>query len=185
MKPPPFDTCAPQHARGLELCSSAACRHQHAYASSRMHPTGACMRACPTPNTLNPTRYTATPNPRLPCAADARCGGAVVLDMMEPWTCIEAAQAALKGDRSVVCVCPNVTQVCRLVEEIKARRLPLCLWRTVEVAHRSWDIRPPAAHPSFKQVWSTPARTRPTSELGSLCGRSPGACHQAAAASLP
>lgn len=79
-----------------------------------------------------------------------------MLDMMEPWKCIEPVEAALKADRPVVCVCPNITQVTYLVSHIKERQLGLCLWRTLEVAHRTWDIRPPAAHPSFRQVPQPP-----------------------------
>jgi hypothetical protein len=74
--------------------------------------------------------------------------------MMEPWKCIQTVEAALKPDRPVVCVCPNITQVTYLVSHIKEQGLGLCLWRTIEVAHRTWDIRPPAAHPSFRQVTS-------------------------------
>eukprot|EP00001_Collodictyon_triciliatum_P076861 13617_1 len=80
---------------------------------------------------------------------------AVVLDMMEPWIAVECAAAALKSDRSLLCVCPNITQVTSLISYIKEKKIELLLWRTVEVSHRSWDIRPPAAHPSFRQVGHT------------------------------
>ena len=59
-----------------------------------------------------------------------------VLDMMEPWLAVSTVEPALKADRSLVCVCPNITQVTALIAYLQDCRLGLCLWRSLEVAHR-------------------------------------------------
>jgi len=77
----------------------------------------------------------------------------VALDVMEPWRVLAAAVRALKTGRSLVLYLPNITQVVQAVSE--AKRHPLLLRRVVEVAHRDWDVRPPVAHPHFRQVGHT------------------------------
>ena len=59
-----------------------------------------------------------------------------VLDMMEPWLAVSTVEPALKADRSLVCVCPNITQVTALIAYLQDCRLGLCLWRSLEVSHR-------------------------------------------------
>ncbi len=80
---------------------------------------------------------------------------AVALDLMEPWLVLENATRALKTGRKLVCYLPNITQVVQLLEEIAARRLPLLKLRVLEVGHRDWDVRPPIAHPHFRQIGHT------------------------------
>lgn len=79
----------------------------------------------------------------------------VALDVMEPWTIMDRASEALKTGRHLVLYLPNITQVVQAVEEARARKLPLELRRIVEVGHREWDVRPPVAHPHFRQVGHT------------------------------
>ncbi|WP_457636995.1 tRNA (adenine-N1)-methyltransferase [Oceanithermus sp.] len=80
---------------------------------------------------------------------------AVALDLMEPWLVLENVVPALKTGRKLVCYLPNITQVVRLIEEINERRLPLLKLRILEVVHRDWDVRPPIAHPHFRQIGHT------------------------------
>ncbi|MGQ9735548.1 MAG: tRNA (adenine-N1)-methyltransferase [Thermaceae bacterium] len=77
----------------------------------------------------------------------------VALDLMEPWKVLEKAALALKTDRFLVAYLPNITQVLELVQA--AQGLPLRLEKVLEVQHRTWEIRPPVAHPSFQQVGHT------------------------------
>lgn len=77
----------------------------------------------------------------------------VALDLMEPWTVLEKAVRALRTDRFLVAYLPNLTQVLELVQ--RAEGLPLVLEKVLEVQHRTWEIRPPVAHPSFQQVGHT------------------------------
>lgn len=79
----------------------------------------------------------------------------VALDLMEPWAVLAAITPALKSDRFLVCYLPNLTQVVRLLEEIKTQKIPFLHERTIEVQHREWEIRPPIAHPRFQQVGHT------------------------------
>ncbi|MER3479846.1 MAG: SAM-dependent methyltransferase [Meiothermus sp.] len=79
----------------------------------------------------------------------------IALDLMEPWTVLENVVKALKPDRSVVTYLPNLTQVVTLLEEVKRAGWPLQHERTLEVMGRSWDLRPPIAHPDFQQVGHT------------------------------
>jgi len=80
---------------------------------------------------------------------------AVALDLMEPWLVLENVVPALKTGRKLVCYLPNITQVVQLLEEIRQRRLPLLKLRVMEVGHRDWDVRPPIAHPHFRQIGHT------------------------------
>lgn len=77
----------------------------------------------------------------------------VALDVMEPWKVMARAARALKTGRSLVLYLPNITQVVQAVSESK--RHSLLLRRVIEVAHRDWDVRPPVAHPHFRQVGHT------------------------------
>jgi tRNA (adenine57-N1/adenine58-N1)-methyltransferase catalytic subunit len=76
----------------------------------------------------------------------------VALDVTEPWNVLPAITPALKAGCFVVAYLPNLTQVLALVEHLKD--LPYT-YRTLEVQHRYWDIRPPTAHPHFQQVGHT------------------------------
>ncbi len=79
----------------------------------------------------------------------------VALDVMEPWTVMDRAADALKTGRQLALYLPNITQVVQAVEEARARKLPLKLRRVIEVGYREWDVRPPVAHPHFRQVGHT------------------------------
>ncbi len=81
--------------------------------------------------------------------------GAIALDMMEPWLVLEGIVASLRLDGSLVCYLPNITQVVFLLEFIAENKLPLAQVRTVEASLRTWDVRPPVAHPSFQQIGHT------------------------------
>jgi tRNA (adenine57-N1/adenine58-N1)-methyltransferase len=80
---------------------------------------------------------------------------AAVLDMMEPWQAVEAVTAALCMDRSLVCVCPNITQVTALVAFLKQRRLHVCLWRTYEVSMLRFVLQMlvPTSGCTCRRVW--------------------------------
>ncbi|WP_457633445.1 tRNA (adenine-N1)-methyltransferase [Oceanithermus desulfurans] len=77
----------------------------------------------------------------------------VALDVMEPWKVLATAVRALKTGRSLVLYLPNITQVVQAVREAAGQ--PLLLRRVIEVGHRDWDVRPPVAHPHFRQVGHT------------------------------
>jgi len=78
---------------------------------------------------------------------------AVAIDLMEPWKVAPAVARALKPGRPAVFYLPNITQVLELLKSIAP--LPLRHERTLEVHHRTWDVRPPVAHPDFRQVGHT------------------------------
>ena len=78
---------------------------------------------------------------------------AVALDLMEPWKVLSNATRTLKTGRQLVLYLPNITQVVQAVSA--AREEPLLLRRVLEVNHREWDVRPPVAHPHFRQVGHT------------------------------
>ena len=78
---------------------------------------------------------------------------AVAIDLMEPWKVLGAVERALKPGRSAVFYLPNITQVVELIRASKDR--PFRLERVIEVHHRTWDVRPPVAHPHFRQVGHT------------------------------
>jgi len=80
---------------------------------------------------------------------------AVALDLMEPWKVIERVVPALKPGRSLALYLPNITQVVELLKAVATTRLPLKKERVLEVQHRTWDVRPPVAHPSFRQIGHT------------------------------
>ncbi len=78
---------------------------------------------------------------------------AVALDVMEPWKVFDTSVRSLKTGRQLVLYLPNITQVVQAATE--AAGFPLLLRRVVEVGHREWDVRPPVAHPHFRQVGHT------------------------------
>ncbi len=77
----------------------------------------------------------------------------VAIDLMEPWKVLDPVERALKPGRSAVFYLPNITQVVELLQSTEGH--PLRLERVVEVHHRSWEVRPPVAHPSFRQIGHT------------------------------
>jgi len=77
---------------------------------------------------------------------------AVAIDLMEPWKVAPAVARALKPGRPAVFYLPNITQVVELLKAVKEKGVPLSHERTLEVHHRTWDVRPPVAHPDFRQV---------------------------------
>ncbi len=78
---------------------------------------------------------------------------AVAIDLMEPWKVLGAVAKALKPGRRAVFYLPNITQVVELLKALPEH--PLKNERVIEVHHRGWDVRPPVAHPSFRQVGHT------------------------------
>jgi len=80
---------------------------------------------------------------------------AVALDMMEPWKVLEKVAWALKPGRPAVLYLPNITQVIEVLETAREKGLPFRKKRVQEVIHREWDVRPPIAHPAFRQVGHT------------------------------
>jgi tRNA (adenine57-N1/adenine58-N1)-methyltransferase catalytic subunit len=82
---------------------------------------------------------------------EAESFDAAVLDMMEPWKCLQVTTAALRMDASVVVLQPNITQVVEVLSTVEREGLPLSVSAVLEVQHREWDVRPPVAHPKFMQ----------------------------------
>ncbi len=80
---------------------------------------------------------------------------AAALDMMEPWKVLKKVAWALKPGRPAVLYLPNITQVVEVAKAIQEAGLPFKKKRVVEVIHRDWDVRPPVAHPAFRQVGHT------------------------------
>ncbi|EKX52374.1 hypothetical protein GUITHDRAFT_102275 [Guillardia theta CCMP2712] len=88
------------------------------------------------------------------CDADLphECADAIILDMMEPWLALSRAEKALKYSGSLILLCPNITQITFFMDALSNSGLSLTLTRVLEVSHRTWDVKLPVAHPSFRQV---------------------------------
>ncbi|CAG8602263.1 3278_t:CDS:2 [Ambispora leptoticha] len=66
----------------------------------------------------------------------------VALDMAEPEKELPAILNWLENDRFIVCCLPNMTQVLKLLMEIKTKGYELSTGKIIEATWKNWDIRP-------------------------------------------
>ncbi|CAG8585741.1 6499_t:CDS:2 [Ambispora gerdemannii] len=66
----------------------------------------------------------------------------VALDMAEPEKELPAILNWLENDRFIVCCLPNMTQVLKLLMEIKTKGYELSTGKIFEATWKNWDIRP-------------------------------------------
>ena len=78
---------------------------------------------------------------------------AVVLDLPDPWTAVDAAWNALRIGGSVVTFLPNVEQVRRAVEAL--REGPFVEVRTLEIIEREMEVKETGTKPSFAPLGHT------------------------------
>ncbi len=78
----------------------------------------------------------------------------VILDLPEPWDCVDSTAKALKYGGTFLSFLPNVSQVSDLVEEIK-KHPEFSLINTIEIIERSWDVSGRTMRPSHKMIGHT------------------------------
>lgn len=78
---------------------------------------------------------------------------ACVLDMPEPWHCLDAVHDALKPGGGLAVLLPTVNQVERLHRAL--RSLPFLKPETEEVLVRTWDVKDGATRPDFRMIGHT------------------------------
>jgi len=78
---------------------------------------------------------------------------ACLLDLPEPWTCLEAVYEALKPGAGLGIVLPTVNQVERTFKALRA--LPYLKPETSEILVRTWDVKPGATRPDFRMIGHT------------------------------
>lgn len=71
---------------------------------------------------------------------------AVILDMPEPWTCIETAKKAVKVGGFIVAYVPSTTQIQQFCNQIHADD-DLYWIKTVEIIARKWKVKGKAVRP--------------------------------------
>jgi len=78
---------------------------------------------------------------------------ACLLDLPEPWTCLEAVYEALKPGAGLGIVLPTINQVERTFKALLA--LPYLKPETSEILVRTWDVKPGATRPDFRMIGHT------------------------------
>lgn len=78
----------------------------------------------------------------------------VVLDMLAPWECVEAAAAALRPGGLLVCYVATVTQLSRTVEEIRGRD-DFAEPESWESMVRGWHVDGLAVRPDHRMIAHT------------------------------
>lgn len=78
---------------------------------------------------------------------------AAILDLPEPWACLNNVVDSLKPGGHLAVFLPTITQVEKTI--IASSNLPLLKFETIEVLHRSWDIKPNASRPDFRMIGHT------------------------------
>lgn len=76
-----------------------------------------------------------------------------VLDLPEPWRCLEVVFNALKPGKPLCMFLPTVNQTERLARELK--RYGFSKPRTVEILQRTWNVKEGATRPNFKMYGHT------------------------------
>lgn len=79
----------------------------------------------------------------------------VVLDLLEPWLCLEHAQNALKSGGFLVCYSPNITQMQKVVNDNQKLKDKFVLVKTVELIERVWKIDGEIVRPQFGKIGHT------------------------------
>jgi tRNA (adenine57-N1/adenine58-N1)-methyltransferase catalytic subunit len=78
----------------------------------------------------------------------------LLLDLPEPWEAVAAATLALRPGGIVFAHCPNVSQVQRFSDALRAQG-GFGLLETVELLERSWTVRGRSLRPSHRMVAHT------------------------------
>lgn len=78
----------------------------------------------------------------------------IVLDMLAPWECVEAASAGLRPGGLLVCYVATVTQLSRTVEEIRART-DFAEPESWESMVRGWHVDGLAVRPDHRMIAHT------------------------------
>jgi tRNA (adenine57-N1/adenine58-N1)-methyltransferase catalytic subunit len=78
----------------------------------------------------------------------------LLLDLPEPWEAVAAAALALRPGGIVFAHCPNVSQVQRFSDALRAQG-GFGLLETVELLERSWTVRGRSLRPSHRMVAHT------------------------------
>jgi tRNA (adenine57-N1/adenine58-N1)-methyltransferase len=78
----------------------------------------------------------------------------LLLDLPEPWEAVAAAALALRAGGIVFAHCPNVSQVQRFSDALRAQG-GFGLLETVELLERSWTVRGRSLRPSHRMVAHT------------------------------
>lgn len=84
-----------------------------------------------------------------PAAFDRGC-----LDVPEPWRAVPAFAAALRPGGVLFAICPNLSQVERLLGALRTER-GFGLLQTIEVLERGWTIRGRSLRPAHRMVAHT------------------------------
>lgn len=78
----------------------------------------------------------------------------ITVDLPEPWNIIENSAKSLKSGGFLACYLPNITQVSRLVSEIKKSK-SFAYLKTIELIKREWRIDESIARPEFNMLGHT------------------------------
>ena len=78
----------------------------------------------------------------------------VCLDLPEPWSAVELAARVLRPGGSVFAHCPNVSQVQRFADGLRAQG-GFGLMETIEVLQRGWTVRGRSVRPAHRMVAHT------------------------------
>lgn len=78
----------------------------------------------------------------------------IILDMLAPWECIEAASSALRPGGLLICYVATVTQLSRTVEEVNQRNdfTPVEAWESMV---RGWHVEGLAVRPDHRMIAHT------------------------------
>ncbi|MCK4670389.1 MAG: methyltransferase domain-containing protein [Nanoarchaeota archaeon] len=72
----------------------------------------------------------------------------IILDLKEPWRCIDHCRKALKSGGFLVVYTPHITQALQFINENKEKEVFIPL-RTIEVFEREWKLTGKIARPEF------------------------------------
>ena len=90
----------------------------------------------------------------LPAAVEAGSVDRVVLDMLAPWECVEAAATALTAGGMLVCYVATASQLSRTAEAVRASGL-FAEPRALESMVRDWHLEGLAVRPEHRMIGHT------------------------------
>jgi len=74
------------------------------------------------------------------------------LDLLEPWNALSHVSKSLKSGGFLVCYLPNITQVMKLISELKN---DFYLWKVSEILEREWNVNDLKARPNNQMLAHT------------------------------